>query len=160
MNIFRLDSSAKLAAQYHCDKHVVKMVLETAQLLSTAHGGGDGMCKPTHVNHPCALWASETAGNYEWLWCLGCELLGEYSRRYGRLHAYGPMLHGPLAKIPSKLFNTSWLQTPAPQCMPDQYKRDDAVAAYRGYYLGEKMGFAHWAHSATPRWIEDVYEQV
>lgn len=158
MNIFRLDNDPLLAASYHCDKHVVKMILETAQLLSTAHGGGEGMCKPTHVNHPCAVWARKTAGNYDWLWRLGGALLVEYYRRYGKLHSYHRIMYGSLAALPGSLLDSPWSQTPAPQCMPDQYKHADAVTAYRAYYLGEKMRFARWAHSTTPSWVNAVLE--
>ena len=83
MNIFYLDEDPVLAAQMHCDKHVVKMILESAQLLSTAHLliDGDeladerGLYKATHKNHPSSKWVRDSSENYEWLWNLFDQLL-------------------------------------------------------------------------------------
>jgi len=89
MNIFVLHESPVAAAKMHCDKHCVKMVLETAQLLSTAihmTGGEYGPYKPTHKNHPCSIWARTSKANFGWLKHLGMELCWEYSYRYGRMH--------------------------------------------------------------------------
>ena len=75
MNIFVLDTSPKLAAEYHCNKHVVKMIIETAQMLSTAHDyletGISGLYKPTHKNHPCSIWVRQSRENYLWTLDLG-----------------------------------------------------------------------------------------
>ena len=87
MNIFYLDKDPKKCAEMHCDKHVVKMILEYAQLLSTAHRVLDGnewadhvgLYKATHKNHPSAIWARESAGNYFWLNKLFQELCKEYT---------------------------------------------------------------------------------
>jgi hypothetical protein len=94
MNIFVLDNDTRLAALYHCDKHVVKMILETAQLLCTAHRELDGderaarlsFYRATHKNHPCAKWARETRANYLWLYDLLKWLLHEYTFRYSKVH--------------------------------------------------------------------------
>ena len=88
MNIFYLDKNPKLCAQYHVDRHVVKMILETAQLLSTAHWltGGEGPYRATHKNHPSAIWARSNKSNYNWLCKLGLELCEEYTYRYGKIH--------------------------------------------------------------------------
>jgi hypothetical protein len=109
MNIFVLDSSPEKAAEYHCDKHVVKMILETCQLLSTAHRVLDGevgvsnnggslkladadmdttLLRSTHTNHPCAVWVRESEANYRWTWRLLCALCDEYTARYGKRHTY------------------------------------------------------------------------
>jgi hypothetical protein len=76
MNIFYLDKSPYTCARYHCDKHVVKMILETAQLLCGAHWatGGTAQYKPTHLNHPCAIWVRKSLSNYKWLCELGFNL--------------------------------------------------------------------------------------
>lgn len=73
MNVFALDLSPKTAARYHCDAHVVKMILETTQMLSTAHWmrGTRGPYRPTHANHPCSVWVRESTANYKWLHELG-----------------------------------------------------------------------------------------
>ena len=90
MNIFILDEDIVLCARYHVDKHVVKMILETTQLLNNAYIKHNANLKPiyreTHKSHPCSLWASETSSNFEWLVALGMELCKEYSYRYGKVH--------------------------------------------------------------------------
>jgi hypothetical protein len=146
MNIFFLDFCAKLAAEYHCDKHVVKMILETAQLLYTAHwilDGGTNLpadaYKKTHANHPCAIWARESIANYQWLADLGWFLCKEYQYRYGEhkqhkceRHIVWLRSHAPLG-APQKGI------TQLPQAMPDDYKRRHPVEAYRTYYRENKM---------------------
>jgi hypothetical protein len=92
MNIFYLSPHPKIAAKWHCDKHIVKMILEYAQLLSTAHHELDGVpsieCyKSTHKNHPSAIWARENDKHYKWLWALLYETCKEYTRRYNKVHA-------------------------------------------------------------------------
>ena len=73
MNIFYIDTCPVKAAQMQCDKHVVKMVLESAQMLCTAHHSfwqHDVPYKPTHRNHPSAVWARSNSKHYDWLfWC-------------------------------------------------------------------------------------------
>ncbi len=162
MNIFVLDEDPVLAAEYHNDRHVCKMILETAQLLCTAHVQTDGertaqrrigdvILRPTHVNHPCARWARECKLNYEWLWRLGCALLDEYAARYGRDHNFEP-LFSRLRQTPMLIEHLS-VRTPWPQCMPPQYQGPDAVQAYRRYYVAEKRHLASWRPPATiPDW--------
>jgi len=155
MNIFYLSSCPVDAASFHCDKHVVKMILEYAQLLSTAHHvlDGDeapeGIYKKTHVNHPSAVWARQSSSNYAWLYDLFVECLDEYERRYIREHATS-RLKDTLLRLPKNIPLGGF--TPPPQCMPDEYKCDDAVQAYRNYYNGDKASFAVWNYSATPTW--------
>jgi hypothetical protein len=153
MNIFVLDSNPKIAAEQHCDKHVVKMLLETVQLLSTARveHGESAPYKATHRKHPCTIWAAKSKENYSWLVALGMALAEEYTKRFGKSHLSGRRLLeiiDPPASMPSIGL------TPFAQAMPEQYKKDgDAVAAYRAYYLGEKTRFAKWAKgSDTPAW--------
>ena len=93
MNVFILDENPALAARYHMDVHVVKMVLESAQLLSTCFlhfdivGDKSKVYKPTHLNHPCSVWLRESFSNVVWLYQLLKELLYEYTYRFGRIHA-------------------------------------------------------------------------
>ena len=138
MNIFYLDKNPKLCAQYHVDRHVVKMILETAQLLSTAHWltGGEGPYRATHKNHPSAIWARSNKSNYNWLCKLGLELCEEYTYRYGKVHlsiqkCLKALEVAPI-NMPTKLFEQP------PQCMPDEYKDKCSVKAYWNYYIGEK----------------------
>ena len=158
MNVFFLDADPVTAAQQQCDKHVVKMILETAQLLSTAHrvldgderADNNGLYKATHKNHPSAVWARDNSSNYEWLWQHMSALMKEYTARYGKTHATERLTHS-LWELPRNITHDDF--TPPPQCMPDQYKGDCTVSAYRDYYLGEKMAIAKWAHSEVPTWV-------
>lgn len=147
MNIFALDRDPVEAARMHCDKHVVKMVLETAQILSTIAGHG---YKPTHKNHPCTRWAAESRANYAWLFDLGVELGREYTRRYGKRHKSSYVIAGmwPPRDLPDIGL------TPFALVMPDEYKTDCPVESYRAYYLGEKAAMAKYKNGRTPKWMQ------
>lgn len=158
MNIFYLHPDPAAAAQMQCDKHVVKMLLETAQLLSTAHRELDGdnvpdvFYKSTHKNHPSAKWVRDDAYHYDWAYQHFISLCGEYTHRYGKTHLTDSKLRNLLAKPPRKLAYGSWQSDP-PQCMPDEYKCDNTVTAYRNYYKGDKARFAEWNKSRpAPEW--------
>lgn len=128
MNIFVLSKNPRRAAQLHTDKHVVKMVLETAQILSTVM---DGPYKPTHVHHPAVVWAGEHPSNLYWTWRLGVELCKEYTKRYGKKHGCEDVIHS---------LKPAWAARPTywVQCMPDEYKDECPVRAYHKYYRAEK----------------------
>lgn len=159
MNIFYLDQNPIRAAAYHCDKHCVKMVLETAQLLSTAHRELDGnemadrlgLYKSTHKNHPSSVWVRRGWFNYQWTFNLFKQLLKQYTARYGKKHKTGRLLDA-LATAPANIPSVTTGSPLPPQCMPDEYKRDDTVQAYRAYYKGAKAGFAKWSKSPAPKW--------
>jgi hypothetical protein len=142
MNIFYLDKDPVKAAKHLYNKHVVKMVLESAQLLCTAHLLLDGEdadvpYKATHKNHPSAIWARESAANYAWLYDHMMAIGEEYTRRYGKKHLTILKCEGPLSKFPGGILDTGL--TPMPQCMPDEYKvPGDSVAAYWNYYINGK----------------------
>lgn len=172
MNIFVLDNDAVESARMMCDKHVVKMILETCQLLSTAHHVLDGhkikvvgkrtyhtykcdktnICKATMVNHPCTIWARENSANYKWLWHHGYALCGEYTDRYGKVHAMQQMYMDGLYDVPVNIPKARKI-TPFAQAMPDQYMHENAVIAYRQYYLNEKVRFAKWKTQRIPDWF-------
>lgn len=132
-----------VCAEWHCDKHVVKMILETCQLLCTAWRvlDPDGHVyvppyKKTHVNHPCAKWARTSESNYKWLAHLGRALCAEYTHRYGKVHKCKVMIDTLSDHVPPAL--PVAFTAPA-MAMPDEYKVDnDAIAAYRKYYAGAK----------------------
>ena len=163
MNIFYLDSNPRLCVRYHCDKHVVKMCLEYAQLLSTAHAVLDDReigYKPTHKNHPCAVWVRESNGNYIWLWSLLQSTYAEFTKRYSKVHkGQREGLLGILSNYPRNIPRYSVLedkfQTPVPLCMPDKYKSDCAVESYRAYYMGEKREIATWKTDKPEWWIDE-----
>lgn len=157
MNIFYLHSNAYEAASMHCDKHVVKMILETAQLLSTAHRELDGddnvdptLYRKTHKNHPSAKWVRESNNNYTWAWCLMEGLCREYTKRYDKVHATETKLLDKL-RTPPKNIPVGYMTQP-PQCMPDEYKASNSVDAYRNYYKGNKKDIAVWKHGNYPDW--------
>jgi hypothetical protein len=201
----------------HCDKHVVKMILEYGQLLSTAHRLLDGtlvvaqddrqvsvydrkkpkkfwlfegetpyvscemigehlydpelMSMPhfiqkwavknqicyqvTHANHPCSMWARATDANYHWLIQLFEGVLDEYTVRYRKVHSAQklvPLLRTAPHNIPRGLL------TPHPQSMPDEYKHEDVVEAYRRFYVGAKARFARWTDTPVPKWFQHSLE--
>ena len=149
MNIFFLDSCPQKAAQYHCDKHVVKMTLETAQLLCTAHRVLDDglnhhrdLYKLTHVDHPCSLWVRSSIHHYTWTHDLFYHLAVEYRKRYERTHLSWNKLGSFLEDVPVNIEDNGW--TNPPQCMPEHYRKKDTVHAYRLYYKGDKASFAKW----------------
>lgn len=156
MNIFILDYNPKIAAQYQADKHVVKQVLETAQILSTVCGGP---YKPTHAGHPCTIWAGQNITNLNWLIRHGLALAEEYTYRYQRRHKSEAVIRfiaDRLAnQIPSHIASVG--VSPYVQCMPDEFRDKDPVVAYRKYY--HSKSFAQWNRGrAAPYWWEPKHE--
>ena len=163
MNIFYLHHDPLICAKMHCDKHVVKMILEYSQILSTAHHECDGVpsidCyKATHKNHPSTVWARENFFNYDWLHTLLSHLSKEYTHRYGKIHATERKgIIRNLLKRPYEL-RRGVGNTTMPQCMPLQYKQKCSISAYRDYYAGDKSRFAVWSKRDTPKWYTDRVE--
>ena len=181
MNIFVLDKNPQVAAQMHCDKHVVKMIVESAQMLSTAHRVLDGeqytelsannrrikrwksphklleemLYKASFVGHPCTQWVMKNNKNYYWLVEHAYELCKEYTRRYGKVHKSEDLISFIRFRKPENIAIAESI-TPFAQAMPEKYKNPNAVEAYRAYYLGEKTAFAEWNYSETPSWYEEV----
>tara|TARA_B100001250_G_C19726324_1_gene756232 strand:+ start:233 stop:793 length:561 start_codon:yes stop_codon:yes gene_type:complete len=181
MNIFYLHEDPKIASTMHIDKHVVKMVIETAQLLSTAHRVLDGkeyygktangrkikrwkhpnsnlehtLYKASHVNHPSAVWVRENGFNYRWTWLLMAELGKEFYLRYGKMHMTTEKLEQVLQE-PPKSIPWNHVGTQPPQCMPDDVKvPGDSVQAYRNYYVKYKHPFATW-RTQKPVWFDEM----
>jgi hypothetical protein len=164
MNIFYLHHAAPLAAKMHCDSHVVKMILETAQMLCTAHhvhGNGAAVpYKPTHINHPSTKWVAASEEHYSWLQMLGVHLCYEYVLRYNRRHACEPYIRGVLASAPPALESQKWSWCEPPQAMPDDCKvPGDSVAAYRKYYQKHKSSFARWRMGGIPVFMLGMYNE-
>ena len=155
MNIFVLDKDPAVAATMACDKHVVKMILETAQMLCAAAiaKGHEMPYGETHRFHPCTLWAGASQGNWEWLTQHGIALCAEYTTRYGKTHK--SQQHIEYARDMDISFDEQQL-TPFAQAMPPQYKNDCVVTAYRAYYMGEKARFATWKTQTPNWWRENV----
>lgn len=155
MNIFVLDNDQSKCAKYHCNKHVVKMILESAQLLCSAHWmtGNEAPYRKTHVNHPCAVWTRESADNYLWLCKLGKELCSEYSHRYGKRHKTEDVIDWLIEHKP-ELPNDGL--TKFAMAMPEQYQSDSIVESYRNYYLGEKADMLQYKNRDIPEWLDGV----
>jgi hypothetical protein len=156
MNIFLLDRDPIKNAQYHCDAHCIKMILESAQLLSTAHhvlGGDGGVYKKTHENHPCAIWVRQSMANYAYLWFLMICLGHEYTYRFGKVHKTISDHKDTLKKFPFGI-PSGTLLTEHPKCMPDQCKLEDVVESYRNYYLKEKSDLFKYTKREVPIWIQ------
>jgi hypothetical protein len=157
MNIFVLDTDVTACAQAHYDKHVVKMCLEYAQILSTSarlRGFEHGGYKSTHVNHPCVKWAAEDARNWNWLLKLAYETGYEYHARYGRVHASTEAL----TLLPQELILSAQFCDEAPKnfalAMPEEFYDEDPVVAYRNYYrIGKRDLASYRAPAVEPSWL-------
>jgi len=176
MNIFILDRDPYQAATQMCDKHVIKMIVESAQMLSTAHRVLDGrvtkrpsvsgkrvvnyyelndiretkVYRAAHVKHPCNIWIRQTTSNYFWLYNHFVALMAEYKLRFGKTHKCAEL--DETLSIPPYNLSEGDL-TPYPQAMPDECKSDDVVLAYRKYYNEYKSEFAAWRKREVPSWF-------
>lgn len=157
MNIFILDKNIKKCAQYHCDQHVSKMILESVQMLCTCLNkkGFQTPYKSTHVKHPCVLWVEESYSNFLWLEELAVELNREFAYRYDRSKDHASIK--VLQEIKNHKFTDIGL-TEFAQAMPDEYKyKNNAVRAYRNFYRGEKSKFAKWTKRSAPKWMRSTH---
>jgi hypothetical protein len=139
MNIFYLDEDPEVAAIVQYNKHVVKMILESAQMLCTAHryyGNDDVPYKTAHLNHPSTIWVRQNTKHYFWLYKHMLALGEEYTHRYGKIHMSITKCKEPLQLAPINMPTYKFEQPP--QCMPDEFKSDCAIHAYWAYYIGEK----------------------
>ena len=177
MNIFYLDNDPMKCAEMHNDKHVVKMILEYAQLLSTAHRILDGVLtvglspsgrkqsryvldseleqilySATHANHPSAVWCRQSSANYMWLAELLEECCKEYSYRYGKVHKVesSGLMQTLKNNFPNNIIDKPF--TPPTPAMPDVCKvENDALSSYRNYYNLNKTHLASWKGKITSR---------
>ena len=177
MNIFYLHEDLIQNAKWHIDKHIVKMPIEYAQLMSTAHRLLDGemylgktaigrnikrwklhderediLYKASHINHPSAIWVRESIENYFQMYKLYMAVLSEFTNRYGKIHGSSkPSI--ALIRPPSNIPMVKGTQLP--QCMPEMCKvKDNPILAYRNYYIVEKNSFASWKNREIPEWFQ------
>jgi hypothetical protein len=152
MNIFVLDSDLRKCAEYHCDKHVVKMILESAQLLSSACrlSGLDEGYKLTHQNHPCAVWTRQSEDNFLWLADLAHFLNEEYKARFN--HSYNHKSFDLIETLSLPNLPKIGL-TEHPKCMPVEYKKDSVIESYRHYYRVAKAPILTYNYSERPSWL-------
>ena len=159
MNLFYLHRDPVEAARMQCDRHVVKMILETAQMLSTAHNELDGdqvAYKSTHKNHPSTVWVRSSAAAYEWAFTHMMALHDEYRKRYGKTHKTIVDHANALAVLPTALIHCRKPFDVPPQCMYEECKRDDTVLAYQVYYNAKAD---EWAAKGRPMtWYGETNE--
>ena len=183
MNIFYLDHDVRKCAEMHNDKHTVKMILEYAQLLSTAHRVLDGtisvgksasgrkktsyvlmdnrefiLYSATHVNHPSAVWVIQSYANYVWLSKLLTELCREYTYRYGKIHKVELSgLEEELMYPPMNIAPVTVPFTEPTPAMPDEVKiPGNSIASYRNYYIKNKVHLANWKKRSIPQWYSTI----
>ena len=190
MNIFYLDKNPQKCAQYHVDKHSIKMILEYSQLLSTAHRVLDGqettvksktgrnvkrwvlpddresvLYSATHLNHPSAVWCRQSAMNYHWLYTLLVECCKEYTYRYGKVHkCESSGLVNRLQTTPTNINGTLDFTEPTP-AMPDECKEvGDSITSYRRYYVMNKEHLWSWSGKINsrerPQWLTKMLQQA
>ncbi len=157
MNIFVLDTDINKCAQYHNDKHCVKMILEYAQMLSTTVrlSGIDAGYKESYVNHPCTKWCRESLSNWRWLRKLAEKLHDEWRYRYNHSEFKEHKSWSIIKSLPEPNIPDIGL-TPFAQAMPIDYQNpNDAVDAYRTYYVCDKAHLANWRKRGQPEWWID-----
>ncbi len=161
MNIFALDADPITAAQYHCDKHNCKMILEATQLLCTTFWMQDieAPYRKTHYNHPSAIWARQSAGNFRWLLRHVIALCDEYTYRYGKKHKSSAVIDWVLDNRHRLKFDKQEQTDFAIAISLNQKCRQhpnfdemSAVDKYRLYYIYDKSSFAKWTRRSTPSW--------
>ena len=183
MNIFVLDRDPRKAARFHCDKHVVKMILESGQMMCTSHwlhnlwshrktlkdfkrvrDAKEFILKNTHpklippwsmshVRHPCTEWTANVTGNYIWHGELMRALLDEYTRRYGKIHKSEEVYDWLIKNMPVNM--NHGMKGTHPLCMPDECKvPGDPVQSYRNYYNKHKAYMAKWKLGNVPHWYK------
>ena len=180
MNIFYLDTDPVKSAELHCDKHVVKMIIEYAQLMSTAHRVLDGeeyvdrtannrrikrwrlsdqhmenvLYKASHINHPSNIWIRSSDSHYQFVYDMFVALCNEYTHRYGRTHLTEEKLKDILQHLPNNIASEDFVDPP--QAMPDDVKTHDAIDAYQNYYRVYKKDFAKWTARETPGFMKNI----
>jgi hypothetical protein len=171
MNVFYLHHLPRIAATYHCDKHVGKMLIESCQLLATAHhhfDNGDKVSyRPTHANHPSAVWVRASRLHYDWVAELAQGLGREFYWRYGQKHHKSSLvLCEQLLYAPPAMRDLPLLWSPPTLAMPDEYKSDDHIESYRRYYASKAATMPlvyNRGLSKQPLWLVDIlthYEEA
>ncbi len=152
MNIFALSMDVKEAAEYHVDKHVVKMPLETAQMLCTNLNliSIETPYLSVHKNHPCTIWARQSQHNFLWLCDLGEALCAEYTFRYKKIHKCESIINFCRKYY---IYFPCDRMTDFAMAMPDKYKCSNPILAYRKFYNLDKRHLHSWTDRPTPRWI-------
>jgi len=188
MNRFRIEETPEDCARSHCDKHSNKMIVEEAQMLSTAHRLLDGtvemrpsksgkrivkyhklpdlreltLYRPVHAGHPCTKWAMETSANYMWAFDLFRALCKEYTYRYGKVHMSETKLIHALSQLPHNIPKGPLTDMPlAMGSNPECINPDDVIGSYRHYYATKKERFNMvWTNRDEPTWWSEYAQMV
>lgn len=180
MNIFVLDLDPAKCAEYHCDRHIVKMIVEHCQILAAVKWVAMGVEKKVHItqelkdsfhdfprrfedgspnpygithkNHPCTVWTRQCWENYDWLCKVTLEMCKEYTKRYGKVHAGEAICTWFYRNKPVLPINDT--MTPFAQAMPEDCQQPNAVTAYRNYYVKYKKEIAKWNYTGEPEWFK------
>ena len=170
MNIFHLDTAPDTSARMLCDKHIPKMLLETCQMLSTAvrnqiNNLADDVYpvyKSAYPKHPMTIWVGKSWENFRWTLEHGKEINNQYQYRFGKIHKSSKVLEEIRDRLvefktPDTeqycLYLSYNLHDEPPQCMPDEFKCDDYVEAYRAYYRKDKRYILQWTGRPVPEWV-------
>ncbi len=178
MNIFAVDNNPFKAATMLCDEHVIKMPMEAVRILCSVLKSSfniDDVPYSTNLDgtHGCAVWASESPDNFEWLLNYGFALCEEYKRRYHKL----PKARRLLVSVRSIYKNQLWgrllefkclTQTKFYLCMPDNFRKFDAIESYRYYYANTFARILKYTNRMPPIWMltkstpfcEDYFEST
>jgi hypothetical protein len=185
MNIFVLSSDPVDAARQQCDRHITKMAVESAQMLSTAHRMLDGrailtpsksgkrqvktwvhpdatldglLYKSVHEHHPCTLWTMNSNNNYTWHYIHFTALCDEYTHRYGKVHATDTKLRTVLKQLPRNIpvgYKTA--QPLAMGAAPECMNPNDIVGSYRNFYKTKQQRFRMtWTKRDIPDWFHEA----
>lgn len=182
MNLFILDNDPVVAAQQQCDKHVVKMIVESAQMLSTAHRMLDGtqekrpsksgktnvkywvhpdehmeseLYKAVHMGHPCTVWTMESNINYNWHYKHFVALCDEYRFRYGKVHASDTKLRDLLRNPPKNIPKKSMTPFKLAMGSNPECMLEDPVKSYRAFYQTKQDRFSMvWTKREVPNWFQ------
>lgn len=157
MNIFYINEDPIIAAQELADDHIRKMQIESAQMCCTAHweSGVEAPYKRAHVNHPSTKWTRESIQHYRWLVQHGLEVCNEFTKRYDKYHKTQGVLEWLRDNEPN-IPNNGF--TPPPQCMPDEYKKENTLEAYKEFYIKDKIGIKKLNYNKLnnkPEWIKE-----
>ena len=173
MNLFFLHHDPVKCAEYHCDKHVVKMIIELAQMMYTAHILNNSVNLPensyrkiSNHNHPTAVWVRKSMGNYKYCSILCINLCKEYTYRYKRIHKTEKHAQWLSENFPTftqisyvkavKLVSSKYFTTPVPLAMPDDSMCNNVFYSYRKYYRLHKKDFAVWTNRPIPYWFHKL----
>ena len=185
MNVFVLDKDPVIAAIQQCDKHIVKMIVESAQMLSTTHRMLDGvrvrkpsksgkttvnhyilpehpheniLHKAVHFNHPCTVWTRESLENYEWHYRHFVALCDEYRYRYGKIHLSDTLLRDVLKTPPKNIPQKGLTQFPlAMKSNPECMFPDNPVKSYQLFYQTKQKRFSMvWTKRKIPKWFKKL----